>query len=284
MTIKSQIKIAIGDFPRAVRFIFDNNLSWYFVFPALLTIGIFIAGYFTAENLSAFLQAKLTAMVDVQPTDSWFYRFIGGTLAFILSFVLKLLFFFALSYFGGYIVLIAMSPVLAFVSEHTEKVLTGTEYSFNFKQFVNDIWRGIYIALRNLFIEIGWIILLFIIGFLPIVGQLIVFLSPIILFIISAYFYGFSFIDYSNERRQLGTKHSINFVRENKGLAIGNGFMFAVALFIPSLGIFFVGIFSVFSILLGSLIILLSTFIISTIAVIATVAATISVNRIYKMY
>ena len=93
---------------------------------------------------------------------------------------------------------------------------------------MRDVVRGVLIAMRNLFIEIGYMVLVFILGlFIPFVGGLV---GSIFLFFISAYFYGFSFIDYTNERRRLTVKQSVAFMRQNKGLAIANGFVFSIFL------------------------------------------------------
>jgi CysZ protein len=43
-------------------------------------------------------------------------------------------------------------------------------------------------------------------------------------------------IDYTNERYKLSVSESISFIRKNKGLAIGNGFIFALIFAIPVAG------------------------------------------------
>ncbi len=111
------------------------------------------------------------------------------------------------------------------------------------------------IALRNLFLETAWTILLPVLGiFIPVIGWF----GVIPMFIISAYFYGFSFIDYTSERRKMSIGNSISFVRTHKWLAISNGTMFCLFLLIPFIGV------------------LLSGFV----AIISVVAATLAVNRI----
>ena len=77
------------------------------------------------------------------------------------------------------------------------------------------------------------IIILFFVSFIPVVGLI----STPLLFFISSYYYGFSFMDYTAERRKLTVKESIHFVKQNKGLAIGNGLPFALALLIPVIGV-----------------------------------------------
>jgi CysZ protein len=158
------------------------------------------------------------------------------------------------AYWGGYITLIALSPLLAYLSERTEEIVSGKKYPFNTAQFIWGIARGIVIALRNLFIETCWMILLFILGFIPVIGWL----GAIVLFIISAYFYGFSFLDYTSERRRMKIGESIRFVRKYKWLAVTNGSVFSLFLLIPFCGV------------------LLSGFA----AIVAVVAATLAVSKI----
>ena len=136
-----------------------------------------------------------------------------------------------------------MSPILAYLSEKTEKIVLGTNYPFSWLQLFKDIWRGVILATRNFFIEISSIILLFLVSFIPIIGLI----SSPLLFIVSAYFYGASFLDYTCERRGLKIKDSIRFIRKNKGLAIANGSLFAFALLVPIIGVSLSGFLAIIS-------------------------------------
>ena len=105
---------------------------------------------------------------------------------------------------------------------------------FNGDQMMRDVVRGILIAFRNMFIEFGYMLVIFVLSFfIPVLGGII---GTIMLFFIASYFYGFAFIDYTNERRRLTLKQSVQFMRANKGLAIGNGSIFAISMFIPLIG------------------------------------------------
>ncbi len=61
-----------------------------------------------------------------------------------------------------------------------------------------------------------------------------------------AYFAGFGNMDYTLERH-FSYQKSIQFVKENKGIAIGNGLVFMLFLLIPFVGIIFIIPFSVTS-------------------------------------
>ena len=43
-------------------------------------------------------------------------------------------------------------------------------------------------------------------------------------------------IDYVSERRRMGMSQSVSYVRKNKGLSIGNGFVFSLIFAIPLIG------------------------------------------------
>jgi CysZ protein len=75
--------------------------------------------------------------------------------------------------------------------------------------------------------------------------------------LISAYYYGFSFIDYNLERKQYTVSDSVNYMKKNRGIVMGNGIVFALVLAIPLIGI------------------ALSSFV----AIISAVAATISLHK-----
>jgi len=123
------------------------------------------------------------------------------------------------------------------------------DYPFEWKQFFKDIARGIGLALRNAAYEMVFALLLLVIGLIPVIGWF----TSLTLFFISAYFYGFSFMDYSMERKRLGYKSSINFVRQHKGLAMGNGLIFALLLFIPKIGILLAAFTSLISVIAATL-------------------------------
>ncbi|MCT4646062.1 MAG: EI24 domain-containing protein, partial [Carboxylicivirga sp.] len=139
--------------------------------------------------------------------------------------------------------------VYAFLSEKTEEIISGKIIPFNITQFSKDIIRGVLLALRNMAVEIGLTLLLFVLSFIPIVG----YLTPIALFLVSAYFYGFSFMDYTFERKRFKIDYSVRFMRRNKGLAIGNGFVFSLVLLIPYIGVMIAGFVSIVSVVAATL-------------------------------
>ena len=126
-----------------------------------------------------------------------------------------------------------MAPVMAYLSERVETIITGKKYAFNLQQFISDVIRGIALAIRNLLIEFVILFLLFILSNVPIIGWV----TPILLLIVECYFFGFAMLDYSNERKRLTIKESTSLIYKHKGLAIGNGMAFYLLMLVPVIGL-----------------------------------------------
>jgi CysZ protein len=243
MTFVKDIQYSISSYGKAIDFIFRHKLQWTFLIPVGLNLLLFALGFSFIGKLSAEAIAFFKNYAHPENWDFWGAEFLAGTVGFLIALLLRLFFFLLFAFLGGYVILILLSPLLAYVSEKTEQIETGAAYSFSFPQLIKDVFRGIAIALRNFFLEIVFMILLFFLSFVPLVQVI----SPFALFLISAYYYGFSFIDYISERRRLSIKESIHFVKRNKGLAIGNGALFALTLLVPFIGVSLAGFMAIIS-------------------------------------
>jgi CysZ protein len=229
MTKLQQIGLGIKTYGQATGFIFRNKLGWTFLVPIVLNILLFIGGQALLSNLIDYSKDFLLGLINIDRSGIW-----GGILGFFMAGLIEVLFFLVFVYVSGYVIIILMSPLLAYISEKTEEILTGKKYNTSIGQLLRDVLRGILIALRNLFLELFFMILAFLVGFVPVIGWL----GAIVLFLISSYFYGFSFIDYINERKKLTIRESISVGRKYKWLAISNGAVFSFSLFIPFCGTF----------------------------------------------
>lgn len=254
LALGKQIEIGFRTYFSALIFIFSQGLWWAFLFPVALNILLLVGGYTFVESITTDIQGWAASKLQAEGGEFFLSDYMPGFIGGAIWILMKVIFFFVFAFYGGYITLILLSPVLAYLSEKTEEIVSGKKYPFNFSQFLRDILRGVFIAFRNLILETGWMILFLILGTIPIMGWL----GAIPLFIISAYFYGFSFLDYTSERRKMNIRQSIAFVRTYKGLAIANGTLFCLFLLIPFCGV------------------LLSSFV----AIVSVVAATLAVNEI----
>lgn len=226
----TQFKIAVSSYFRAVELVFDRRMLVYFVFILLISAALVAAEIFVVRALVEAAEARILGLIS--PETFW------APLQKIIEFVLRagLHFFFYFLFFtiNKYLLLIVLSPIMAAISEKAETILTGKEYPFLFSNIFRDLRRGTIIALRNMCIEFGFLFLGLFVVWIPVIGWLF----PLFLFVLSCYFYGFSMIDYINERRALSTSQSIAYIKSHKGIAIGNGLILTLLMAIPYLGVF----------------------------------------------
>ena len=222
MSFWKGFSIGFRTFFEAIGFVFSKGLWWAFIFPVLFNILLFWGGKELVDLGNDKLQTWILGLVNLDSTNTWYMTALHGVVTGFIWIILKILLFSIFTYFGGYIILIFMSPIFAALSEKTEKTLTGNTYPFNGEQWMRDMVRGILLVVRNIFLELAIIIIVFLLSFIPVFGWFFAIFSTVILFFVSAYFYGFSYMDYTLERKKLSVRQSVKFVRRHKGIAISN--------------------------------------------------------------
>ncbi len=192
------LKNGIKAYSEAFSFIRMHKLGYFFLFPLAFSVILIVSGWQGTSWLTDTVLDYVNKLMNFEQWHFWG----AAALVFILKSVIwiafRLLFFLTITYLGGYIIIILMSPVYAYLSEKTATLITKTETPFDLFQFLSDIIRGILLALRNFLLETLFTIVLLIFSFVPVVGLLS---APVMIFI-TAYFYGFAFIDYSLERKR----------------------------------------------------------------------------------
>jgi len=141
-----------------------------------------------------------------------------------------------------HLVMILSAPFMGPISKKIEDDFTGVTSQTQVSSPLTLVFRSIKISSRNLFRELLLSIPILILGLIPLIG----FFSLFLLFLMQAYFAGFGNMDYTLERH-FSYQKSIQFVKDNKGIAIGNGLVFMLFLLIPFVGIIFIIPFSVTS-------------------------------------
>lgn len=200
---------------KAIKFIIQHKLYWYFIAPAILMIIIYKIGALIKNH---YIPPKAEDMNELV----WYliYLMVEISVAVLLM------------KFAKYLVVIILSPMLSHLSMKTEKILTGNVYPFNFRQLVHDVKRAMRIVVRNLMWEYFFFVVILTVSFL---GWEDPRSSPVfyLTFIIGFFYYGFAFLDYINERRRLDVEESIIFVRKNRGLAIAIGCIYSLLILVP---------------------------------------------------
>ncbi|MCC7302128.1 MAG: EI24 domain-containing protein [Bacteroidia bacterium] len=229
-----QMGLALNSYGKAWDFIMKNGL-WKFFFATLtVSVGLWVGGYYAIHWVS-----NEVADWIVNTVSGWFGMNGDGFIGAVVKWSLELLVAIAvwimyLSVFKS-IMLIIISPLLAYISERVDEIITGNHYPFDGDQMMRDVVRGVAISLRNLFLELGFTFVFFVISFIPVIGWAI---SLVGMFAVASYFYGFSMMDYTNERRRMTIRDSIRFIRNHRGIAIGNGMIFSLFFMIPFFGKF----------------------------------------------
>ena len=147
-----------------------------------------------------------------------------------------------------HLVMILSAPFMGPISKKIEDDFTGVTSQTQVSSPLTLMFRSIKISSRNLFRELLLSIPILILGLIPFIG----FFSLFLLFLMQAYFAGFGNMDYTLERH-FSYQKSIQYVKENKGIAIGNGLVFMLFLLIPFVGIILIIPFSVTSATIATL-------------------------------
>lgn len=178
-------------------------------------------------------------MIEWFVTRSGLKRLLTGESAGFLSFlflfgrlIVQLLLLMLYFSWFKYFFLILGSPLFAYLSEKTEGLIHNRDYPFSARRFVRDIYRGINIAVRNLFWQTFYTLCMLVLAAIPVLGWV----GPVLGMTFECFYLGFSMMDYTNERRGYSASESIEFINTHKGLAVGNGLVFFLLHAIPVVG------------------------------------------------
>jgi len=189
--------------PGILSLLLGGSIGWT-AWSQAQSLGSFLVSWYPWEKGQAFLSS--IAM--------W----LGGFLILTIGLILY-----------KHLVMVLVSPFMSPLSERVERHLTGnqnTSYKgFQMSKAIKDILRGLTIALRNITLELLIVGILFLLSFIPVVG--IAFTAGI--FLIQAYYAGFGNMDYTLERHKT-VSGSVQFVKQNRWLAMGNGTIFMLLL------------------------------------------------------
>ena len=243
--------LGIRAYGPAFRMLFSKKFAWFLLFPlGVLVLLFFIGNWLTGmlgDSLYNLFAARLEELVEGIVWLEW----VNGVAGWLVFVVVKVVYFFLFAMYSGYVILVVLSPVYSWLSERAEAHLTGRTYPFSFKQLLRDMVRGILIALRNMVVQTLISIVLFLFSFVPVVGMA----APVLMLLVSAYFYGFSFLDYAIERKRIGVRDSVRYVNRRAGAATGVGLVFAVALMLPLLNILVCSFLSMAAVIAGEVIV-----------------------------
>ncbi len=209
----------------------------YFAIPVVLSVIIFliigILSYFLSEDIGNYIAnfwfSTFWPWDHGKNTIHNISNFLGALIVIVVGFIAF-----------KHLIMALSAPFIGPISNIIEEDLTGMVSQRENSSSLQLLSRGLRIALRNFIRELLLTLPILCFGLIPVIGLL----SPILLFLLQSYFAGFGNMDPTLERH-LSYKESILFVKKNKGLAIGNGVVFVLFLFIPFFGVLLVLPFSV---------------------------------------
>ena len=200
----------------------------YFLIPIIISVLLFILIFFLAYSLSD--------NIAVFASSFWPWEWGSSTVLFITTVIGALAIIVLGLILYKHSLMALASPFMSPVSEKIESYFTGKPaINYTNNNFIQQLLRGIRIALRHLVKELLYTLPILLLKFIPVVNIF----STVLLFLVQAYYAGASNMDYTLERH-FNYKNSIRFIKNHRGFAIGNGIGFLGLLLIPVLGVILV--------------------------------------------
>lgn len=225
--MKNIIK-AISAYGSSFSLISKLKLWKYFAIPMLISFVtatlICVSAWGWSDNIGNLI-AKAWIWDWGKETFTTISTVLGGLIILILGLILY-----------KHIVMALSAPFMSPVSEKIEQHFNPQAvHVHRDTSNAQQLWRGVRINVRNLGMELLLTIPILLIGFIPVIGVI----STVLLYAVQAYYAGFGNMDYTLERH-FRYEDSIKFVKKHRGIAIGNGLVFMLFLFIPIIGIILV--------------------------------------------
>lgn len=239
-----------------MRFIKQFLLSVAAVFASFSKVGIraylviialcfvlFVGGLFLGGTMFSFVFDLLNGLVSTIALPDFCSGVLPDALPGVASWVggiaASLIAFLAVGAIGGSVIMLVLSPLLDRMADNGWVASGHKRIAYSVSDTVRSILRGVAIAFRCLLLQLGCLLLLLILSFLPVIGVA----APVLGLLVSSFFYGQTLIDYAVERAERfgawGGKKPGSFPFSNIGLTVGLGFLFAVLTLIPFIGAYF---------------------------------------------
>lgn len=218
MSLPKQVSAALLSYLEAVKLIFTSTLWLAFLVPIGLTIGLYYGGQ---EMLLDFKKIDLTK-TDIDNSSE------------LMRIGIQAIAIYATVHMTRYLVLTLLTPILTPLSTKAEQLFTGNKYPIIISYYIEDIIRAWKIIARNMILQLAWMLGLYTLTYLYSLPDWV---DVAGYYLIACYFYGFSFMDYANERRRLSIPDSVKFTRKHAGAAYALGAVYIGLWQIPYAGV-----------------------------------------------
>ena len=115
------IGIGLNGYSKAWRLIREKRMWGYFLLPILLSFALAIAVFMVRIELHDFIEGLLKGTIQYEQLWDW-AQWLTSWLIHLSLFIFTWYLYFK---FQKYLLFIVLSPVLAYISERTEKALSG---------------------------------------------------------------------------------------------------------------------------------------------------------------
>lgn len=242
LSFNKQAQIALESYRVAWGYLWRKEYRNILLFGFLFNILFLFATFICLIKCNEILIYKIESVLDFDIfTNLKILQFIVKIAVFILVFLILLRIY-------KTILFILISPLLAYTAEKTEANISEQSFTFSFSIFIKNIFRGIYISLRNMLLQFFMLFMILIFSLLPFVGLL----TPWLATFINAYYVGFGLIDYRNELYGYNYTMSKNFISENKYFSAILGLIFNFLFWVPIFGTWVLPIWAVIAATIGS--------------------------------
>lgn len=235
-----------------MRFIKQFMLSVAAVFASFSKVGLraylviiglclvlFVAGLALGGTMFSFVFDLLDGLVSAIALPDFCSGVLPGVASWVGGIAASLIAFLVVGAIGGSVIMLVLSPLLDRMADNGWVAAGHERMAYSAADTVRSILRGVAIAFRCLLLQLGCLLLLLILSFLPVLGVA----APVLGLLVSSFFYGQTLIDYAVERAERfgawGGKKPGSFPFSNIGLTVGLGFLFAVLTLIPFIGAYF---------------------------------------------
>lgn len=210
----------------AMRLVFEvKGFAKFFVIPFLLNIAL-LTGFFVFSYMV--IQPEIASILDGEGAAMRVLRFLLAPALLVILWMLTAVVY---SLLGGVI----LSPFLDLLSQRAETHFAGVEMTsvFTIGGFAADIVRSAKSAVKIIGLWLLTNIALMFFNALPIIGPFIHSIGGIAA---TAFFAGFSFLDYPLSRRGLEFSEKLSICAANIRGVLGLGAAFLLGIFIPVAG------------------------------------------------
>lgn len=224
------ILTALRAYASSFKLMSQLNLWGYFMVPIFISLLFAFTIGFAAYGLSDNLATPIGSLWIWETGRSTFLT-IAELMSAVFIVIIGLLIY-------KHFVMALSAPFMSPVSEKIERYMyPELRESINHRYTSNtsQLYRGIRINIRNLAYELLLTIPLLVLSLIPVIGVAF----WVVGFLVQSYYAGFGNMDYTLERHYK-YRESVDFIKSNRGFAIGNGIVFNAMLLIPVVGIILV--------------------------------------------